>query len=45
MPRRQPGRYTYGRIFKKRGKWYRYRYTDGKKSTKTLVRYTRRRDR
>lgn len=32
------GRYKYGRVFKKNGRWVRYRYTDGKKSTKKLVR-------
>ncbi len=45
MPRGNSSRYTYGKIFKRRGKWYRYRYTDKKKSSKKLVRYTRRRDR
>ncbi len=45
MPRGQRGRYNYGKIFKKNGKWWRYRYTDRKKSTKKLVRYTRRRSR
>jgi len=29
--------YKYGKTFKKNGKLVRYRYTDGKKSTKTLV--------
>ena len=38
-------KYTYGKIFKKKGKWYRYRYTNGRKDTKKLTRYVRRRDR
>ncbi len=38
-------KYKYGKIFKKRGKWVRYRYTNGRKSTKKLVPYTRKRDR
>ncbi len=38
-------RYKYGKLFKKNGKWWRYRYTDGKKSTKKLTRYVRKRDR
>ncbi len=38
-------KYNYGKIFKKGGKWYRYRYTNRRKSTKKLVRYTRKRDR
>jgi len=29
--------YKYGKTFKKDGKMVRYRYTDGKKSTKKLV--------
>jgi len=29
--------YKYGKTFKKNGKLVRYRYTDGKKSTKKLV--------
>ncbi len=29
--------YNYGKTFKKDGKLVRYRYTDGKKSTKKLV--------
>jgi len=29
--------YNYGKSFKKDGKLVRYRYTDGKKSTKKLV--------
>ncbi len=29
--------YTYGKKFKKDGKMYHYRYTDGKKSTKKLM--------
>lgn len=31
-------RYTYGKKFKKDGKLYHYRYTDGIKSTKKLER-------
>ncbi len=38
-------KYTYGKIFKKRGKWVRYRYTNGKKSTRKLTNYVRKRDR
>ena len=30
--------YNYGKTFEKNGKLYRYRYTNGKKSTKKLVR-------
>ena len=30
-------KYNYGKTFKKDGKLVRYRYTDKKKSTKTLV--------
>lgn len=29
--------YNYGKKFKKNGKWVRYRYTNGRKSTKKLV--------
>ena len=29
--------YKYGKKFKKNGKWVRYRYTNGKASTKKLV--------
>ncbi len=38
-------KYNYGKIFKKNGKWWRYRYEGRKKSTKTLTRYTRKRNR
>ncbi len=45
MPRKQPGRYNYGRQFVRTRKYrggivkenVMYRYTDKKKSTKTLV--------
>lgn len=36
-------KYNYGKKFKKNGKLYHYRYTNGRKSTKKLVRVTRRR--
>jgi len=40
-------RYNYGKTFRKNGKLMRYRYTNGRKSTKKLVRApsTRRRRR
>ncbi len=38
-------KYNYGKVFKKNGKWWRYRYEGRKKSTKTLTKYTRKRDR
>ncbi len=38
-------KYTYGKLFKKGGQWWRYRYTNGKISTKKLTRYVRKRDR
>ena len=31
-------KYNYGKVFKKAGKWMRYRYTNKRKSTKKLVR-------
>lgn len=43
MPRGQRHRYQYGKTFKKNGKLVRYRYTDGKKSTKKLVSVRKRR--
>lgn len=30
-------KYNYGKRFKKNGKWYQYRYTNRKRSTKKLV--------
>ena len=35
-------KYNYGKTFKKNGKLVRYRYTNGKKSTKKLVSVRRR---
>ncbi len=35
-------KYTYGKRFKKGGKWHQYRYTDGKRSTKKLVQWKKR---
>jgi hypothetical protein len=35
--------YNYGKKFTKNGKTVQYRYTNGKKSTKKLVRYKKRR--
>lgn len=37
MPRGQKARYNYGKTFEINGNRYAYRYTDKKKSTKTLV--------
>jgi hypothetical protein len=37
MPKGQKSRYSYGKAFKLNGKTVMYRYTDKKKSTKTLV--------
>ncbi len=37
MPKGQRDRYNYGKPFKMNGKTVMYRYTDKKKSTKTLV--------
>lgn len=37
MPKGQKSRYSYGKAFKMNGKKVMYRYTDKKKSTKTLV--------
>lgn len=31
-------KYTYGKKFKKNGRMYHYRYTNGRKSSKKLVR-------
>ncbi len=31
-------KYSYGRKFKKNGKWFHYRYTNRSKSSKKLVR-------
>ncbi len=36
-------KYNYGKTFKKNGKLVRYRYTDGKKSSKKLVSVRKRR--
>lgn len=38
-------KYNYGKTFKKDGKNVRYRYTNGKKSTKKLVNAPRRKSR
>jgi hypothetical protein len=35
-------KYNYGKKFKKNGKLYHYRYTNGRKSTKKLVQVRRR---
>lgn len=35
-------KYNYGKKFKKNGKLHHYRYTNGKKSTKKLVRVGKR---
>ncbi len=35
--------YNYGKTFKKNGKLVRYRYTNGKKSTKKLVNVSKKR--
>ena len=46
LPRKSTrSKYNYGKIFKKNGKWWRYRYEGRKKSTKTLTKYTRKKDR
>ena len=37
MPKGQKSRYSYGKAFKMNGKKVMYRYTDKKKSTKTMV--------
>jgi hypothetical protein len=39
MPAGKKGRYNYGRVFMHKGRKAAYRYTDKKKSTKTLVDY------
>ena len=38
-------KYNYGKTFRKNGKLMRYRYTNGRKSTKKLVKATARRSR